>query len=157
MDAFGCRFGIEGGPDEIAKLVARGPAVALRHAGGSLADDPPAGEPREAAVARANPRSPGRRRAPGPWNDPADLTVWPNRTSRSNSDPWLGEHHDQIKRMRPRVLLINFSNEHSIEQLQFLGRRIIQCVAEGSRYHGYVEHQGAGVPGVSGSSLSTDR
>src|SRR5262249_3430513 len=76
-------------------------------------------------------------RSPGPWNAPADLSVWPNRTSRSNSDPWLVEHHDQIKRMRPRVLLINFSNEHSIEQLQLLSGRIIRCLAEGSRYHGY--------------------
>ena len=52
---------------------------------------------------------------------------------------WLVEHHDRIKRMRPRVLLINFSNEHSAEELQRLAMRIIRCVAEGSRYHGYAD------------------
>ena len=68
---------------------------------------------------------------------PADLTVWPNRTSFANSDPWIAANHDRVREMRPRVLLVNFSNEHSADQLQKLAERIIKCVAEGSRYHGY--------------------
>ena len=96
-------------------------------AGASLADDPAARRAGAKPPWPARfPTPPGGRRTPGPWNDPADLTVWPNRTSRSNSDPWLVEHHDQIKRMRPRVVLINFSNEHSIEDLQLLATRIIR-------------------------------
>ena len=81
----------------------------------------------------------GGRRSPGPWNDPADTTVWPNQRSRANSDPWLAEHHDQIKRMRPRVLLVNFSNEHTAEHLMGLVNQIIQCLAEASRYHGHAD------------------
>lgn len=42
-------------------------------------------------------------------SDPSDLTVWPNRVSRANSDRWLVEHHDQLQRMNPRVLVLNFS------------------------------------------------
>jgi hypothetical protein len=108
-------------------------------AGAGLADEPPASRPGSKLWPARIPAPPGGSRAPGPWNDPANLTVWPNRTSRSNSDPWLVEYHDKIQRMRPRVLLINFSNEHSIEHLQLLARRIIRCVAEGSRHHGYAD------------------
>lgn len=68
---------------------------------------------------------------------PADLTVWPNRTSFANSDPWIAANHDRIREMRPRVLLVNFSNEHTPQRLQALSGRIIECIAEGSRYHGY--------------------
>ena len=59
----------------------------------------------------------GMERSPGPWRDPTDETVWPNSVSRANSDPWLAENHDKIKLMRPRLLLINFSNEHGREHL----------------------------------------
>ena len=43
-----------------------------------------------------------------------DLTIWPNNVSRANSDPWIAEHHDSIRQIRPRVLVVNFSNEHSM-------------------------------------------
>jgi hypothetical protein len=75
--------------------------------------------------------------SPGPWNDPDDLHMWPNTTSRANSDPWLAENHDAIRRLRPRLLLINYSNEHSREHLDKLARQIIAALAESSRYHGY--------------------
>jgi hypothetical protein len=39
-----------------------------------------------------------------------DPTVWPNRWSKANSDPWIAEHHDQLRQMRPRVLVLNFAN-----------------------------------------------
>ncbi len=29
-----------------------------------------------------------------PADDPPDLSVWPNQTSRANSDGWLAENHD---------------------------------------------------------------
>lgn len=79
--------------------------------------------------------------APGPWSDPDDPTLWPNRTSRANSDPWIAEHHDQIKVMKPRLLLINFSNEHSRDHLDRLTRRLIEALAESTRYHGYQDAQ----------------
>ena len=37
-----------------------------------------------------------------------DLTIWPNNVSRANSDPWIAEHHDSIRQIRPRVLVVNF-------------------------------------------------
>ena len=39
-----------------------------------------------------------------------DLTVWPNSVSRANSDPWIAENHGQLRKMQPRVLVINFAN-----------------------------------------------
>ena len=79
----------------------------------------------------------GMERSPGPWRDPDDKTVWPNTTSRANSDSWLVENHDAIKLMRPRLLLINFSNEHGREHLSRLTNQLIRAIAESSRYHGY--------------------
>lgn len=75
--------------------------------------------------------------APGPWSDPTDLTVWPNQASRANGDAWLAANHDKLTKMNPRVLLINFSNEHSREQLDLLTKRLIGCLAESTRYRGY--------------------
>ena len=79
--------------------------------------------------------------SPGPWNDPADMSVWPNRVSHANSDPWLVFNHDKIRSMHPRVLLINFSNEQSAEQLMGIARQLIAALAEASRYHGYADQK----------------
>ncbi len=80
---------------------------------------------------------PGFENRSGPWSDPADLTVWPNQESHANSDAWLGAHHDSIRRMNPRVLLVNFSNQHSTNHLLQLANQLISILAESSRYHGY--------------------
>ncbi len=74
---------------------------------------------------------------PGPWSDPTYTKIWPNQTSRANSDPWLAQHHDEIRLMRPRLLIINFSNEHSTAHLKKLTYQLINALAESSRYHGY--------------------
>lgn len=74
-----------------------------------------------------------------PADDPADLAIWPNQTSHANSDSWLAKNHDHIRQMRPRMLLLNFSNEQSNEKLLNLAKSIIGAVAEGSRYHGYAD------------------
>lgn len=76
-------------------------------------------------------------RAAGPENDPADLTSWPNQTSHANGDRWLVEHHDTIRALHPRVLIVNFSNVAKREKTEKLVAGIIDAVAEGSRYHGY--------------------
>jgi hypothetical protein len=83
------------------------------------------------------PAPPGMEKAPGPWADPADPTAWPNTTSRANSDPWLAQNHDRIKVMRPRLLLVNFSNEHARDHLDRLAKRITDALADSTRYHGY--------------------
>ena len=77
----------------------------------------------------------------GPWNDTDDLTIWPNKVSRCNSDPWIAENHDKIRQMRPRLLLINFSNEHSRDHIKTLTMQMIAALGESSRYHGYKDKE----------------
>lgn len=74
---------------------------------------------------------------PGPWRDPDKTDVWPNATSRANSDPWIAENHDRIRVMKPRLLVINFSNEHQGPQLDEAVKRLVAALKESSRYHGY--------------------
>jgi hypothetical protein len=70
-------------------------------------------------------------------NAPTDLTVWPNSVSRANGDAWLMQHHDSLKQMRPRLLVLNFDNHTPRAKLDALVGQIIAGVAEGSRWHGY--------------------
>lgn len=70
-------------------------------------------------------------------SDPSDTTQWPNTTSRANGDRWLAENHDKIRKMSPRVLVVNFSNEAKKDHIERLVGKIIEGVREGSRYHGY--------------------
>lgn len=79
----------------------------------------------------------GRDTPTSPHADPDDLTVWPNRVSRANSDPWLVANHERIRIMRPRVMLINFSNVHAPDHLNRLAKNVIYALAESTRYHGY--------------------
>ncbi len=74
---------------------------------------------------------------PVPRSDGDDLTVWPNRVSAANSDPWIAEHHDQIRKMQPRLLLLNFANDVAPELPMKLFERLMAAVRESSRYHGY--------------------
>lgn len=69
--------------------------------------------------------------------DSGDVAFWPNTASRANGDRWLVENHDRIRQMRPRVLIVNFSNVAKREKEERLVAGIINAVAEGSRYHGY--------------------
>ncbi len=68
---------------------------------------------------------------------PEALDTWPNVQSRANSDPWIAQHHDSIRVMRPRVLVINFSNQLATDELERQTQKLIDAVAESSRYHGY--------------------
>jgi len=107
-----------------------------------LSGAPPA--PAEAApapVPAPAAEKPAAEAAPGPWHDPADPTLWPNQTSRANGDRWLVENHDRIRQMRPRVLVINFSNEHDRPHLDRLLTGLQAAMAESSRYHGYADPQ----------------
>ena len=69
--------------------------------------------------------------------DPADPTTWPNRWSKANSDAWIVRNHDRLRQMRPRVLLINFSNQVEPEKPLRLAQQLIAAMREASRYHGY--------------------
>ena len=62
---------------------------------------------------------------------------WPNEYSQANSDPWLPAHHDAVRVLRPRVLVLDFHNEQTLQQVRRVAERQIEALAEGSRYHGY--------------------
>ncbi len=72
-----------------------------------------------------------------PADDGANLAVWPNQTSRANSDSWLAENHDLIRQMKPRLLILNFSNKARRDHLDRMLDSLIAAIAESSRYHGY--------------------
>lgn len=74
---------------------------------------------------------------PKPLNDPADETVWPNTVSHANSDPWIVANHDRIRVMRPRVLVVNLSNESPPDKPLQLVEQLHRALRESSRYHGY--------------------
>lgn len=78
----------------------------------------------------------GRVSAEVPARREPDL-VWPNRESRANSDDWIAAHHDRIRVMRPRLLVLNFVNGLSDRQARERVDRLIDVVRESSRYHGY--------------------
>jgi hypothetical protein len=82
------------------------------------------------AVART-----GAQQAPEAGKAP-DL-VWPNKESKANSDDWLRLHHNEIRQMQPRVLVLNFVNGLSSAEATQKVNRLIAAVKESSRYHGY--------------------
>jgi hypothetical protein len=85
--------------------------------------------------------------APGCWSRPDivpanladDLAVWPNQVSCRNSDDWLWRNHDKIRKMRPRVLVLNFANNVSMADIREHVEGIIRATAEATRYHGFAD------------------
>lgn len=77
------------------------------------------------------------RAAVGPAGDPNDSTIWPNQMSHSNSDRWLVENHDRLRVMRPRLLVLNFSNRAKPGQVERMTADLIAALGEASRYHGF--------------------
>ncbi|MDQ7780829.1 MAG: hypothetical protein RDV41_14125 [Planctomycetota bacterium] len=69
--------------------------------------------------------------------DQKDLATWPNCQSSGNSDPWICQNHDKIRKMRPRVLVLNFANNVDMDGIKDRTDRIIKALAEATRYHGY--------------------
>lgn len=61
--------------------------------------------------------------------------VWPNAESKANSDDWIRLHHNQIRQMRPKVLVLNFVNGLSADEAQKKAERITAAIREGTRYH----------------------
>jgi hypothetical protein len=78
-----------------------------------------------------------------PAPDPAkpqytsDLKIWPNAVSKANSDPWIVKNHDKIRKMQPRVLVLNFSNGFGQDKAEQTAKQLCSAVTEGTRYHGY--------------------
>ncbi len=66
-----------------------------------------------------------------------DLTVWPNAVSSANSDRWLIEHHDELRRLEPRLLVLDFVNDVPAADVRKKVDDLVAVVAESSRYHGY--------------------
>ena len=69
--------------------------------------------------------------------DQNDFSIWPNARSSGNSDPWIWQNHEKIRKMRPRVLVLNFANNVTMEGIQDRTEKMIRALAEASRYHGY--------------------
>jgi hypothetical protein len=74
---------------------------------------------------------------PVPPDLPDSDVVWPNLTSHRNSDGWLWRNHDALVRMRPRVLVLNFANDVSMEEVRRHAEGVVRATAEATRYHGY--------------------
>lgn len=75
--------------------------------------------------------------APRPADLAHDLTEWPNRESWRNSDPWIAEHHRELRRMRPRVLVLVFANDVSLEAVRAHAAAVVSATAESTRFHGF--------------------
>ncbi|MES1209612.1 MAG: hypothetical protein ABUS79_27050 [Pseudomonadota bacterium] len=75
-----------------------------------------------------------------PSGDPACApTVWPTSTHAANSDPWLVAHHDVITQMSPRVMVLDFDNGATPDEVLATAQLQASALAEGSRYHGYAD------------------
>jgi hypothetical protein len=53
-------------------------------------------------------------------------------------DPWLAAHGDTLRSVRPRLLVLNFHNQKSAADLREIAERQMAALAEGSRYHAYL-------------------
>src|SRR4051812_13974465 len=64
-----------------------------------------------------------------------DPTVWPNEMSQANSDPWLVAHHDQLREIHPRILVLNYNNGTKPDDVRaFVEDKVFNALREGSRY-----------------------
>jgi hypothetical protein len=70
-----------------------------------------------------------------------DLAVWPNKVSKANSDVWLIHNHDKLRKMYPRVLVLNFCNGFEPEKAEKMAKKLAAAVTEGTRYHGYKDEK----------------
>lgn len=64
-------------------------------------------------------------------------SIWPNLASFRNSDDWIWQNHDQLRQMRPRVIVLNFANDVEPADTRTHAEAITKAFAEATRYHGY--------------------
>jgi hypothetical protein len=62
--------------------------------------------------------------------------VWPNAMSQKTSDPWIAQNHQQITKMQPRVLALNFVNNRSMQDMTDQLNSITAGMREGTRPKG---------------------
>ena len=70
---------------------------------------------------------------PAPEEGDVDL-VWPNAESRANFDPRLARHHDEIRRMRPNILVLNLVNGLPDAGARGQSEQVSGVLREGSEY-----------------------
>jgi hypothetical protein len=95
---------------------------------------------------------------------PPDL-VWPNAESAVNSDPWLAAHHDRIRLMQPRILVVNFVHGLGEAEARAKVVAVIAALRESSRWQGYrdpgapafLDYQVAGVVNLTEPAGRVDR
>lgn len=75
------------------------------------------------------------------WRVGDDLTVWPNRECFRKSEPWLVANHDKLRQARPRVLVLNFANDISMEAVARQSEGFAKAIAAATTYHGYDDPQ----------------
>jgi hypothetical protein len=68
---------------------------------------------------------------------PGGYDVWPNPVSRANGDRWLVEHRSEIRRLEPKVLVLNFVNPSDPSAVAALVDATIAGYREASRPRGY--------------------
>ena len=74
---------------------------------------------------------------PVPPDLAGDVTIWPNKVSYRNSDDWLWQNHEKIRKMRPRVLVLNFANDVDMDNIRKHVVGVTRATAEATRYHGF--------------------
>ena len=70
----------------------------------------------------------------GPVGGFTGTLIWPNATSKANSDPWLTQNHDQIAQLQPRVLVIDLEQTTNA---QTLIDQHIAALKEATSWHKY--------------------
>lgn len=67
----------------------------------------------------------------------AQEVYWPNAESKANSDDWLHLHHNEIRQMRPKLLVLNFVNGLPQPDGEARVTALMLALREASRYHHY--------------------
>ena len=74
--------------------------------------------------------------------------MWPNATSSANSSAWLRTNHAAIKRVEPRVLVLDVVNRPNSTPLDEFLPKLVDAFAEGSRYRAYLPASSNAAPFV---------
>jgi hypothetical protein len=70
-----------------------------------------------------------------------DLGVWPNSTCFRKSEPWIVANHDTIRRIEPRVLVLNFANDVDMDGIRARTEKFIRAQSESTRYHAFKDEK----------------
>src|SRR4029079_2368661 len=58
--------------------------------------------------------------------------IWPNDVSKANSDPWIAANHENIRIMKPKLLVLNFVNADSMATMNTVIGGIVNSTNESS-------------------------